>query len=55
MSVSSVHDVPLLVESQYVIANTGGPPTLHLMLVSEQFLSGCPPPVVQLPVGEDSQ
>jgi hypothetical protein len=55
VTVSSVDHVPLLVESQDVVADTGRSPALHLVLVSEQFLSCRPSPVVQLSVSENTE
>lgn len=40
----------LLVKSQNVVAHAAGPATLHLMLVSEEFLTGKAPAIVQLSV-----
>ena len=50
-----VHHPPLLVEAQDVIADTGRSPALHLVLVSEQLLSGSAPAIVQLSMCENSQ
>ena len=52
MSVSLIHNSSLAVKVEDVITNTGGSPSLHLMLVAEQPLSCRPPTIVQLPVGE---
>ena len=55
MSVSLVHNSSLAVKPEDVITNTGSSSRLHLMLVTEQSLSCCPPTIVQLPVGEHPQ
>ena len=55
MSISLVHHCPVLAKAQDVIAHTGGPPTLHLMLVSEELLPSPAPTVVHLSMSENSQ
>ena len=55
MSIGLVHYCPVLAEAQDVIAHTGGPPTLHLMLVSKELLSSTAPTVVHLPMSENPQ
>lgn len=55
MAVCSVDHKTFLVEPQDVVANTGCPPTLHLVLVAEQLLSRRPSTVVQLSVSQDTQ
>ena len=55
VTICSVDHVPLLVEPQDVVSNTGRSATLHLVFVSKQFLSRRPTSVVQLSVGEDTE
>ena len=51
----STPHLPLLVKPQDVVAHTAGPATLHLMLVSEKFLAGKAPAIVQLTMCQHSQ
>lgn len=55
MTICLVDDPTLTIKAQDVIADTRRPPSLHLMLVSEEPLPGRTTPIVQLSVGQHSK
>lgn len=55
VAVRFVDHLPVLIETQDVIADAAGASALHLVFVAEELLAGEPAPVVEFPVGEDAQ
>lgn len=55
VAVRFVDHLPILIETQDVIADAAGASALHLVFVTEELLTSEPAAVVEFPVREDAQ
>ena len=55
MTLWFIHHLSLTIKSQNVITDTRGTTRLHLVFVSEQFLPGMSPAIIQLSMSQHPQ